>query len=259
MNTIGGCVCIRNGTAYDFCWQEAVRSLLPVCDEVVVCEAQSTDDTRQILNEWAKTEPKIKVCEYAWPDPKGDIDFWVKWLNFGREHLRSHYHFQLDADEVLHENSYDELRRGAEKPDTVLMCDRFNFYKDAQHLIPPGHCCSHKVNRFAPAHYFMSSDGQHETPVNRQGAILGHLAAPSTIQICHYGFLRYPKAFFDKARALQGAFFNSYDERLARAEPEGDEWMTRIQGVDWIDHLTPFTGTHPEIIKPWLAERGYHV
>src|SRR5438132_6241086 len=107
--TLGGNVCIRNGNALDYCWREAVQSLLPICDEVVVCDGESTDGTQEEIREWMQREPKIKLCVYPWPDPKGDIDFWVKWLNYSREHLTTDWHIQLDADEVLSDRSYLEV------------------------------------------------------------------------------------------------------------------------------------------------------
>src|SRR5215472_16653087 len=133
--SLGGSVCIRNGNELDFCWRESVRSLLGVCDVVSLCDGESTDGTQEETREWMKSEPKLSLCVYPWPDPKGDADFWVKWLNYAREHVAADWHFQLDADEILHEKCYDEVRRFVSGPRRSAVVTRHNFWKDHRHTI----------------------------------------------------------------------------------------------------------------------------
>lgn len=252
--TIGGTVCIRNGESLDYCWKEAIKSLLPVCHEVVVCEGQSTDNTREILNEWAQSEPKIKVCEYAWPHPKGDIDFWVNWIQYARVHLKTDYHIQLDADEILDEESYPLIRDFVlRKRWRSLICDRLNFWKDHKHLIPHGECLGHRVVRIAPQDVWLASDGSHH-----KGAEAAAMAEPSNVRIFHYGFLRKRDAYFDKSRQLHTMFFGGMtDQRMIDAEKADGNWMEKIEDVPWTKRLIPYRGRHPAIAIPWLKERGY--
>ena len=81
---------------------------------------------------------------------------------------------------------------------------------------------------------------------------------PEQIEIYHYGFLRKPDAFFKKAKALQGYFFNSYDPRLAKAETMAGNWMENCE-VGWENNLLPFNKPHPQRMIGWLQERGYKV
>jgi len=252
MSTLGGVVCIRNGNELDFCWREAIESLLPVCDEVVVCDGESTDGTQEQIRDWVKREPKLKLCVYPWPDPKGDIDFWVNWLNYAREHLTTQWHFQLDADEILSEKSYDEIRMFINRWERrTANCTRWNFWKDHRHLIPEGHCLGKQVIRLAPADMWLPSDGCHE---NGNEAV--SLKIDTHIQIFHYGFLRKRDKFFKKEQLLQTYFFDYYDPRLKDAESR-DKWMEEIKGVDWIKYLEPYDGEHPKVIHQWLRDRGY--
>lgn len=254
--TLGGNVCIRNGIELDYCFREAISSLLPVCDEVVVCDGQSTDGTQEEIREWMKLEPKIKLCVYPWPDPKGDIDFWVNWLNYARLHVRSDFMIQLDADEVLCESSHpaiSEIRSLSYPQYFSVWCDRLNFWGDSQHLIPHGVCLGDRVIRVAPQNVWMPSDGPHPNGGECVGMARGW---KKPITIFHYGFLRKPDAFFKKARSLQQFFWNSYDKRLA--DVEGDpNWARNIKDVEWTDKLVPYTGNHPTCARGWLKERGY--
>jgi len=262
MISLGGNVCVRNGNSLDYCWRESVKSLLPICDSVVVCDGESDDGTQDEIRTWSETEPKIKLCVYSWPNPCGDVDFWVKWLNYAREHLGTDYHIQLDADEVLSERSYpiiSELMRRAESERLSVWCTRYNFWRDAQHLVPHGVCCGHKVVRIAPQSVWLPSDGPHP-----RGAQAVQLAIDSQVEIFHYGFLRERSAFFKKAKSLHSYFFNTYDSRLVAAEErtrilvaenKPGNWMDHCD-MEWIDKLIPYHGPHPAIMESWFGKRG---
>lgn len=253
MSTLGGAVCVRNGDLLDFCWREAVNSLLPVCDEVCLCIGTGNEDnTEDHARLWAAREPKINLCMYPWPDPKGDADFWVNWLNYAREHLKSQWHFQLDADEVLHENSYEEIRAFIQSGPKSAIVTRWNFWKDHRHTIPQGECCGKHVIRLAPSNLWMASDGYHE-----KGQDVVSICTPTQVEIFHYGFIRKRSAFFDKERRLQGYFFNTYDPRLEQAEKHEGNWMEMPAVTGWENRLDEYSGSHPKAVQDWLKARGY--
>lgn len=268
--TLDGLICIRNGLAFDYCFVEAIQSLLPVCDRVIVCDGESTDGTQELLREWLTREPKLVLCVYPWPHPVGDITFWTDWLNYAREHCAADRILQLDADEILGETAYQPIRDYTRfgvhpsgcplsqlstlnpQPPFTLCFDRLNFYKDTRQLIPSGVCLSNRVYRYGPQNVWLPSDGP-----DPRGAEWVGMGVQTSLPIFHYGYLRRPTAFFEKSRDLQKFFFNSYDPRLVEAEKEGREWMAKIQNVEWRDNLIPYDGPHPAIIQPWLKERGY--
>lgn len=256
--SLGGNVCIRDGNKLDYPWRESVSSLLPVCDVVVVCDGGSTDGTLEEIREWCKRQPKLRLCCYPWTDPKADIDFWVRWLNWAREHVPCSHHIQLDADEVLDERSYPIVLEYAKTaPRDTLKCQRLNFWKDHRHLIPHGVCLGHEVVRLAPQDMWLPSDGVHPL-----GAETVAMSNPSKIRIFHYGFLRRREAYFEKAKLLHGYFFNTYDPRMTKAEEDtehGGNWMEKIENVEWTKNLIPYNGHHPIIAHQWLRERGYDV
>src|SRR6266853_1777572 len=146
--SLGGNVCIRDGNKLDYPWKECIHSLLPVVDLCVVCDGGSTDGTLEEIRAWCEREPKLSLCCYPWPDPKANIDFWVNWLNYSRDHVPCTHVIQLDADEVLYEHSYDAVRRYAKAaPRHTLRCRRLNFWKNHRNLIPQGVCLGHEVIR----------------------------------------------------------------------------------------------------------------
>ena len=253
MKTIGGFLCARNLISLDYCWREAIQSMLPICDQISVSDCESTDGTLEALREWSKAEPKITICHFPWTDPKGDPSWYPGWLSHARENLKTDYAIYLDADEIFEPAHLQRIRDGAERGE-VLQCYRWNFWRDPKHLIPKGVCLGTDVIRAAPQRMFLPSD----YPDPRATEAMS-LAKPAEVWIYHYGFLRERGAFFRKARTVQRIWANDYDPRLEKAETFDGQWATMPGVTGWEDKLANFDFPHPEIIKPWLRERGMEV
>lgn len=251
--TLGGNVTIRNGFALDYCWQEAVKSLLPICDEVVICDIESDDGTKEAIHEWCRRDDKITPVSMKWTDPRGDNQWWPEALNYARQHLSTDMHIQLDADELLHEEDYPHIKEASNTGRTFFF-QRLNFFKDHRNLIPEGVCCGTKVIRMAKKDTVLPSDYPYE-PARQAMAE----AQPSGFRIFHYGFLRRREAFFKKEREVLRIWANTYDSRLEAAERYEGNWFEMPGVTGWESRLVPYTGTHPTLAKEWLRNRGYSI
>ena len=56
---------VRNGVKFDYPFEEAIRSILPICDEVIVAVGNSEDDT---LARVKAIDPKVRVVETVWDE-----------------------------------------------------------------------------------------------------------------------------------------------------------------------------------------------
>lgn len=253
MPTLGANVAIRNGDSLDFCWKECVGSLLPVCDQVVLCDQDSDDGTTDAMKEWVAREPKLKYVNYPFTNPKGDPDWVVNWTNWAREQMDTEWNLQLDCDEVLHEDCYDLLRsKIADNREISLRVQRWNFWESCRTMIPFSKCLAHETIRVAKTKYWLPADFPHP----KARAVMDMEVICLGIHLFHYGFLRHPKAFFKKEKFLQTAFTSGYDPQLDTTEQNKD-WMSNIK-ADWKSlPLEQFHGTHPKIAHEWLRERGY--
>lgn len=250
---LGGGICIRNGNVLDYCWREAVQSLLGVCDVVSVSDGESDDGTQQELRAWAEQDPRLILNVHPWTDPKGTNQWWPDWMNYNRQHCPADYFVHLDADEVLHEEDYERIRKLAETGNPWY-CRRYNFWHDPRHLIPEGKCCGSRVLRLARSQDPIPSDypyGPAEATCIR--------ALDSDIGIYHYGFLCERSAFFRKAREVQRIWTNSFDPRLEQAEAFEGNWSAMPGVTGWENKLDEFTGTHPKVVHQWLKNRHYEL
>lgn len=251
---LSGFTIAKNCLSLDYCIEECIQSMLPICDEVVVGIMGSEDGTLDLIHNWSTCEPKLRYVPVRdWTLQKGNMNWFVEALNETRQCLRYPMALQLDADEVLGTDSktLQAIRRCVETKDAIAM-DRLNFVKDHKHLIPEGYCCGKYVVRCGPSNLWWPSDEPHQ---RGEVPLLDMAHIETDAKIFHLGFLRKREAFYAKARVVLGAFFNEFDQRLAKAESEN---YHPFQEFEWWNNLTPYSGYYPELIKEWLRARGYN-
>lgn len=272
---ISGYICVRNGIRLDYCFREAIESLVPACDELVVCDSDSEDGTTEAIEALAAIHPTIRRINRPWTNPHREITWWVDWLNWTRERLEYQIQLTLDADEVLCPKSVPHIRHVAHMAEHVDIphdprlinhdyvhnsgsrwFHRLNFWRDAQHIVPHGRVCGEQVVRMGATELWMPSDEPHPEglPEIQRRAGWPPNAHPE-FRIFHYGFLRKEQALIDKVRVVNGAFFGTMDERLLKAERDGTPW---IDEYSFDLPLINYYQEHPEVAHAWLRERGYN-
>lgn len=255
MNKISGYICIRDGIALDFCFMEAIKSLIPVCDELIVADFGSMDGT---LGEVMKlNDSRIRILTSPRIDIVRNIHWWTETLNWARLKCNYDYQLTLDADEVLSEKAYPYIYRAAAEG-RALWFHRNNYWNDPQHLAPSGSVCGDAVVRFGPSDLPMVSDEPHPGGEPEIRKLAGDRRdIPPELLIHHYGFIRKPDALIRKCEINLKAFFGApQDERLLRAQAEGRPWQ---ELCPFDKPLQEYHGTHPEVAHQWLIERGYKI
>ena len=63
---VAGFTIIRNAVKYDYPVVEAITSILPICDEFIVCVGNSDDETLKLIE--SIPSDKIKIVHSIWDD-----------------------------------------------------------------------------------------------------------------------------------------------------------------------------------------------
>ena len=105
---ISGLTILRNGIDSGYTFIETIKTLLKICDEVIVIEGYSTDNTMEALA--TIKSDKVKIIRQEWNlQSNAGLEF-AKITNQGMKQCTGDYIFYLQADELIHENDCEKLR-----------------------------------------------------------------------------------------------------------------------------------------------------
>ncbi len=129
---ISGLTIIRNGLKYDYPFIESIKSLIPICDEIIVVAGNSEDETNTAI--LALNEPKIKFIHTVWDEAlRTGGKILAQQTNIGIQAIKGDWILYLQGDEVLHENAKDKILQSiaiADKNKQIdgLLFPYFHFY-----------------------------------------------------------------------------------------------------------------------------------
>ncbi len=101
---VTGFTFIKNAIIYDYPIVEAIKSILPICDEFIVAVGKSDDDTLNLINEIAPE--KIRIVETVWDESlrEGGRVLAVETDKaFAAISEDTDWAFYIQGDEVVHE------------------------------------------------------------------------------------------------------------------------------------------------------------
>src|SRR5436189_6424042 len=106
-DVISGFTIVRNAVRLDYPIVPAIRSILELCDEVVVNVGKSDDGTRDIVA--ALGDPRIRIPDSAWDFSRGSGALSHETTR-ATAACRGEGGVHFQADEVLHETGAAALR-----------------------------------------------------------------------------------------------------------------------------------------------------
>ena len=111
--TLSGYTTVRNGNRMDYPWIACVKSMLGFCHEVIVVDGGSDDGTWEDLQELATfyEDGRLKVYQHAVDEssPSFAYESDGKLKATARSYCTSEFCWQMDADEVVHEEDFPKV------------------------------------------------------------------------------------------------------------------------------------------------------
>ncbi len=249
MIRVSGFTIVRNAIKLDFPVVASIRSLLPVCDEVVVNVGRSDDETLELVR--SIDDPKVRILETEW-------DMTIRNRVLGDETLRAMracrhpWGIYIQADEVLHERGAEELaaaiaRHDADRRVEGLLVRYQHFYGDMNTIAVNRRWYRREVRavRLDPALDIRPYQGAQGFRVGPQ---LRKIRARVTgAEMFHYGWARPTQALKAKRETNRVIY------------PWSREREARRPLLPWFPGLTRFQGTHPAIAREWVDARRHDV
>ncbi len=243
---LSGFTIVRNAVKLDFPILPAIRSLLDVCDEVVVNVGRSEDETRDVVASLG--DPRVRILDREWDFSQGNRVLSVE-TQKAMDACRGGWGLYIQADEVLHEDGAQALARAVAECDgdprvEGLLVRYLHFYGGFDTIATNRRWYRREVRGVRLGAGVRS----HGDAQGFRGPGGRRVRARLTEAVMfHYGWAR-------PAWAIQEKY-----EAIKRIWPEGVERTRRQQArghLEWIPLLRPFQGAHPAAAREWIAERA---
>jgi glycosyltransferase involved in cell wall biosynthesis len=242
---VSGFTIIRNAVTYDYPIVEAIQSILPICDEVVVAVGKSEDNTLELVR--SISSKKIRIIETIWDESQrmGGRTFALETDKaFAAISPDADWAFYIQADEVVHEKYLDSIREAMMKykdDKTVegLLFNYKHFYGSYDYVGESWRWYRREIRVLKNKKGIFSyrdAQGFRKQPNDKLRVKL------IDAWIYHYGWVKEPHTMQTKIKGWQH-YYND------------DEWiekhMARSSEFDFsnVDSLSLFQGTHPQVME----------
>ncbi len=241
---VSGFTFIRNAVKYDYPIAEAIKSILPICDEVIVAVGKSDDATLSLIQ---NIDPKIKIIETTWDESLkegGEVLAVETNKAFNAVDVNSDWCFYIQGDEAIHEKYLDAVYaamqqyKDAKNVDGLLF-KYLHFYGSYDYVGNSNKWYRNEIRVIKNNKSIYSyRDAQGFRKDNNEKLNVKAIDA----YIYHYGWVREPHAMQAK--------FNSFGSLW-----RGDEWSEGAEkkftgpfDYSQIDSIEKFSGTHPQVL-----------
>lgn len=241
---IVGFTIIRNAVSLDYPVVEAIQSILPLCEEVIVAVGKSQDNTRELVQ---NIDPlKIRIVDTVWDDSQregGRVLALETDKAFAAIPADADWCFYIQADEVLHEVYHENVREAMRKylndPHVEgLLFPYKHFFGSYDYIGTSWNWYRREirvVRRKMDIFSYRDAQGFRKKPNDKLYVKL------IDAEIYHYGWVREPRAM----RRKQEAFSHLYHD-----DAWIEEHVPKAEEFDYsnIDSLERFAGTHPRVM-----------
>lgn len=249
---ISGFTIARNVVKADYPIREAIYSILPLCDEVVVAVGKSEDNTLEFIRSF--NEPKIRIIETVWDDTlrEGGKVLAVETNKaMAAINPKADWCFYIQADECLDDANISALKAQLEKykDDTTvegLLFDYRHFYGSYDYVADSRTWYRHEIRVVKNLKNISSYKDAQGFRID--GRKLNVKKAHATIN--HYGWVKNPSLQLEKLKQARKLWHS--DEFLEKE-------YAQVEAFDFsgIDSLKKYTGTHPQVMQARISQQNW--
>ena len=247
---VSGFTFVRNGVKYDYPFLESIRSLLPLCDEIVIAVGRSEDDTLERIQSLHSS--KIRILETVWDESiREGGTILSQQTNIALDQIQSDWAVYLQADEVLHENSYPAMKEAMlryQDADDVegLLFNYKHFYGSYKYVGNSRRWYRREIRIVRPQIGIRSWGDAQGFRINGRKLRVKLIDA----SIHHYGWVRPPEI-----QQLKQKSFN----KLWHADDWIDRHVGRVSEYDYKQggKLIVFDGSHPAVMTERILKQNW--
>ncbi len=249
---VSGFTIVRNAIKFDYPIVPAIESVLPLVDEMVVAVGNSEDQTRALIENI--NSPKIRIIDTIWDDSLrtgGRVLAVETDKAFKAISPKSTWGIYIQADEVLHENGYAQLKKAMDfyadkKEINGLLLPYTHFYGSYDFVGRSRRWYRNEirvVRNIPEIHSWKDAQGFR---INEKKIAVAKVDAP----VHHYGWVKHPKDQQEKQKHFHKMWHD-------------DNWIQEnVKQTDAFDYgqvekLERFSGQHPLVIQKRIKQQNW--
>jgi hypothetical protein len=245
---------VKNALVYDYPVVEAIRSILPICDDFVVAVGKSDDETLALIK---SIDPvKIRIIETEWDETlrEGGRVLAVETDKAFKEIAEdSDWAFYIQGDEVVHEKYLVTIREAMEShkdnPNVDgLILNYSHFYGSYDYVGASANWYAHEIR-------VVKNNKSIYSYQDAQGFRKGDNKKLNGVQIdafmYHYGWVKEPEAMQRKQENFNKLW---HDDKWV------EDNVVKANEFDYgrdVNELKRFEGTHPKVMKERIARTNW--
>ena len=251
---IAGFTIIKNAVVNDFPIVEAIKSILPVVDEMIVLIGDSTDATIALIESIG--DPKIKIHHSVWDKNlrKGGVVLAVE-TDKAFQYIDASFDwaFYIQGDEVVHEKYHPAIMEACHKyksDDAVqgLLFKYKHFFGTYDYVGDSRKWYAHEVR-------IIRNNKKITAYRDAQGFRIGKIKLPVAAinaAIYHYGWVKSPEQMRKKQK--ESSVFWHDDTQMQKIISSPDYY-----DFSGFDSLEKFTDTHPIVMKERIIQKNWAI
>jgi hypothetical protein len=243
---------IRNAVKFQYPIVEAIRSILLLCDEVVVAVGRSDDNTRQLV---AAIDPKIRIIDTEWNESlkeggrvlADETDKAYRAISDDTD-----WCVYIQGDEVMHEDGHEAVRNAMvkwkddENVDGLLFKYR-HFFGSYDYIGAESHWYRHEIRvirknksiySYRDAQGFRKDDNQKLR------------VKPVDAYIHHYGWVQDPRVMKAKSIVKEKIYKGIDGDTDNIVVPEDYAFQL-------VNALQKFNGRHPAVMQERISKMDW--
>jgi glycosyltransferase involved in cell wall biosynthesis len=248
---ISGFTIIKNAVINDYPIVEAITSILPIVDEMIVLAGDSDDNTVELIE--AINSDKIKIHHSVWNTSlrsggkvlADETNKAFKLINPAAD-----WAFYIQADEVVHEKYLDAVVEGCKRykdsPKVQGLLFKYaHFYGTYDYLGDSRRWYNHEVR-------VIRNDKQITAYKDAQGFRVGAKklwVKPIDAYVYHYGWVKNP-AQMKKKQTHVSRYWNNNQEEITTED---------VFDFNDFDSISRFEGTHPKVMMERIAHQNWQL
>ncbi len=250
---ITGFTIVKNAEKNDYPVVEAIKSILPVVDEMIVSLDRGEDNTEGLIKSIVSDKIKIVYSHWDMSLREGGQVYAVE-TNKAMEQVSADtdWLFYIQADEIIHEKYHPAIIEAAKKycHDTRvqgLLFKYLHFYGTYDYVGDSRKWYSHEIR-------MVKNDQRIRSYKDAQGFRMGNKKLDVVLidaVVYHYGWVKSPEQMMNKQKNII-RYYSGDDEGIERFKSERDFF-----DFDDFDSLTRFTGTHPKVMAQRIANKNW--